>query len=80
MPVAMRGRIILGAGVSAEGILSAKAASIWARTAEAEGIIYSPYLRLSNPGIQPRLVAVSVQQRAQLQAKKAVIFLEGVTK
>jgi hypothetical protein len=37
----------LGAGLNADGILSANAASIWARNKEAEGITGSPYIRLS---------------------------------
>jgi hypothetical protein len=78
MPVAARGRMILGAGVSADGILSAKAASIWVRKAEAEDIFYSPYLRLLKPRIQPSLVAISVQQQPQIIANEDVIFLEKI--
>lgn len=46
IPVDDTGRIIRGAGVSAEGIFCARAVSIWSRIAVAEGIdvfaLYSP--------------------------------------
>jgi hypothetical protein len=37
------------AGVNAEGIRFAKAASIWTRIAAAFGILSSPYIRLNVP-------------------------------
>ena len=50
MPVSANGLIILGAGVNADGILWARAASIWVRIVEMVGIgWYSPYLRLYRP-------------------------------
>jgi hypothetical protein len=41
MPVGTTSRAILVAGVSAAGILSARAASIWERNAKADGIIFA---------------------------------------
>jgi hypothetical protein len=47
MPVSVNGRIIFGAGVSADGILWASAASIWVRIVEVVAInLSSPYIRL----------------------------------
>jgi hypothetical protein len=47
IPVSTTGRRILGAGVSAEGILCASADSIWNRIIEAEVMASSsPYIRL----------------------------------
>jgi hypothetical protein len=40
---------ICGVGVSAEGILSARSDSIFWRIPAAEGIVYSPYVRLFAP-------------------------------
>ena len=49
MPVDAVGRMTRGAGVSAEGMRSARAASIWRRRVAAEGMAgtSSLYLRLS---------------------------------
>src|ERR1017187_10286429 len=60
MPVGATGRRIRGAGVSADGILSARTASICARKAKAEAI-YSPYLRLPHLSIQLPLATEMVQ-------------------
>jgi hypothetical protein len=47
-PVGATGRMILGAGVNAEGILLASFASTWSRIVAAEGMeICSPYFRLT---------------------------------
>src|SRR5580698_2611120 len=49
MPVAATGRIILGAGVRADGIFRARTDSICRRTAEADGIHTINMFALSSP-------------------------------
>jgi hypothetical protein len=62
MPVSAIGRIIFGAGVSADGILWASAVSIWVRIVEAVGIsVYSLYIRLCLP-VGANRIALKVVQ------------------
>jgi hypothetical protein len=62
MPVSAIGRIIFGAGVSADGILWARAASIRVRIVAVVGIgLYSPYLRLYLP-VGATLIALKAVQ------------------
>jgi hypothetical protein len=54
IPVAVTVRIVRGKCVSAEGIRLEREASIWLRMEAAEGMGYSPYVRLDYPSRQIR--------------------------